>query len=36
MKENDVTLGPGRVRRVLKAGVRGKGNSGCWNNEPAA
>lgn len=28
MKENDITLGPGRVRRILKAGVRGKGNSG--------
>lgn len=29
MKANDITLGPGRVRRFLKAGIRGKGNSGC-------
>lgn len=36
MKENDNTLGFGGVRRILKAGLRRKGNSDWWNNEPTA
>lgn len=35
MKEN-ITHGPRRVRRILKARARGKGNSGFRNNELAA
>lgn len=36
MKEGDIRHGPGRLRRILKAEIRGKGNPGSRNSEPIA
>lgn len=34
MKGSDIRHGHGRVKRILKADIRGEGIPGRWNNEP--